>query len=154
MLTEICQELHNWFDRGMPRHFGKVSVSGGVLLLDGSAPDLQPGQFYRLVGTVFNDGVHKWGDASDQLTDERAVDAALWEMAVPQAVLQLAADIATWQAKYGGVGSLNMSPYTSESFGGYSYSKGGGGSGSAGSGGSGTWQAAFAPRLNRWRKLR
>ena len=67
---------------------------------------------------------------------------------IPKAVVELAGEIAAWQEKYGAVID---SPYTSESFGGYSYSKASGAGDSAGSGG---WQAAFRARLNPYRKLK
>lgn len=146
MLTELCQELNNWFD--VDRYFGVFTIEDGEL----SAPFLQDGQYYRIYGSIFNDGVHKYGDESDVLQDE-SFDGAVWEMAVPPAVVALDADITAWQAKYGSAESEAMSPFTSESFGGYSYSKSNGRSDS-GSAGTGTWQSAFSSRLNLWRKIR
>lgn len=120
--------------------------------MDGEPVDLQEGQYYRIIGSIFNDGVHKYGDAD--LTNERTTQCTVWAMAVPPAVVQLANDIAAWNALYGTVDSVNMSPYTSESFGGYSYSKSGGGSSSGANGSSGgNWRAAFSDRLNKWRKI-
>lgn len=145
MLTELCQELRNWFDR--ERHIGTFEISGGVL----TAPFLVNGQYYRIIGSIFNDGVHKRGDANDVLTDETFA-GAVWSLAIPKAVINLATEIAEWQTKYGAVGSAAMSPFNSESFGGYSYSKSAGGGSSGASGASG-WKAAFASRLNAWRKL-
>ena len=58
-----------------------------------------------------------------------------------------------WSDKYLGVDSAAMSPFNSESFGGYSYSKSGGSSSSGNVDLSGTWQGAFADRLNNWRKI-
>ena len=49
MLTELCQELRNWFDR--ERHPGTYEITGGVL----TAPFLVSGQYYRIIGSVFND---------------------------------------------------------------------------------------------------
>lgn len=152
MLTQICQELRNWFERGLPKYSGIVHIDNGVVTVDGETPSLQTGQHYRLIGTVFNDGVHVWGDTQD-LTPEADVDATLWEMRVPPVVVDLANDIAAWQDKYGGVGSENMSPFSSESFDGYSYSKASGGSSTGGGGSTVDWRSAFASRLNRWRKI-
>jgi hypothetical protein len=45
-----------------------------------------------------------------------------------------------------------MSPFTSESFGGYSYSKGGGSDASGK--GQNTWQGAFKARLNAYRRMK
>ena len=146
MLTELCQEIKNWFDAD--RVFDTFSIENGELHL----PFLQNGQYFRIVGSVFNDGVYQY--PANGLMDE-TFDGAVWAMAVPPEVIALASDIEAWQTKYGAADSAAMSPFQSESFGGYSYSKGSGSSGSGGSGGSGaTWQSAFAGRLNLWRKIR
>ena len=150
MLTEICQYLKNWFTRKPdgsehPKYYGDFIIADGALVTD----KLVDGQYFRILGSLFNDGVHKFG--SDTLTDE-AFNGAIWSMSIPPSVIQLAADIAQWQAMYGGVDTQAMSPFQSESFGGYSYSKAGGGS-SDGDSGSGTWQGAFAKRLSPWRKI-
>lgn len=139
MLSELCKELNNWFETS--RRFGSYTISGGGLALD----FLQPGQHFRIVGSVFNDGVYTYPVSS--LTDE-TFDGAVWPMAVPPDVLQLSSEIDDWTEKYG---EASASPYQSESFGGYSYTKG-----SAANAGesSVTWQGTFASRLNRWRKVR
>ena len=150
MLTEICQEIRNWFDKD--RYFGTFKIEDGVLTNeDGTALPLVADQYYRIIGSVFNDGVHKVG-ASSYLKDE-IFDGAIWAMAIPPQVIALATEIEAWQDKNGGVASVNMSPYNSESFGGYSYSKSGGGAASGGDSGAGTWQGAYAKRLNMWRKI-
>lgn len=141
MLTELCQELRNWFCR--EKYFGTFTIEDGAIAVpDGS---LQDGQFFRVIGSVFNDGVHQYG--VDELTDE-AFKGAIWAMAVPPAVIDLSERIKEWTTKYGDSVS---SPYSSESFGGYSYQKAGSGQGSANSGP--TWQSTFAGELNRWRKI-
>lgn len=144
MLTELCQELRNWFD--LDRRFGTFTISGGTLTAD----FLQPNQYYRIVGSIFNDGVHKYGDTSDALTDE-TFDGAVWALGIPKAVVDLAGEIDTWQSKYG-ADSPAMSPFVSESFGGYSYNKGSSTVGSNSYTGT-SWQTAFASRLNKWRKI-
>jgi len=147
MLTELCQELRNWFDR--ERFYGTFEITGGTL----TAPFLIAGQYYRIKGSIFNDGVHKYGDAEDKLTDE-TFKGEVWAMAIPKAVLLLADDIAAWKAKYCAVDSEAMSPFQSESFGGYSYNKGSGSVavGAAASTPTG-WKAVFQSELNRWRKI-
>jgi hypothetical protein len=84
-----------------------------------------------------------------ELKDE-VFEGSLWLMAIPQAFLDLVEEIDAWQKKNGAVDSAAMSPFNSESFGGYSYSKG---VGSSGGGLATTWQAAYAARLNAWRKI-
>ena len=143
MLTELCQELNNYFDK--ERHFGTFTIADGTIAAD----FLVPGQYYRVVGSIFNDGVHKYG--SEELTDE-IFKGSVWALAIPAAVINLAAEIADWQLKYGGADSAAMSPFQSESFGGYSYSKGSGVTSGSTVGAVG-WQTAFRSSLNRWRKL-
>ena len=143
MLTELCQELKNWFER--EKYFGTFTIeSGEIAMPDGS---LQDGQFFRVIGSVFNDGVHKYNEGG--LTDE-VFKGAIWAMAVPPAVIELSERIDEWQDKYGDSVS---SPYSSESFGGYSYTKASAGQGNANSGSSPTWQSTFANDINRWRKI-
>ena len=144
MLTELCQELHNWFDR--ERRFGTFKIEGGNITAD----FLREGQYFRVIGSIFSDGVHQY-PASD-LKDE-VLEGSVWSLAIPGAVIKLATEIAAWRDRNESANSANMSPFQSESFGGYSYSKsGGGGSGGAYSGPM-SWEAAFARRLNMWRKI-
>lgn len=149
MLTEICQYLRNWFARD--KLLGDFVISGGELTYsDGTALSLLYGQYFRIIGSVFNDGVHKWGDEEDALTDETAFDGAVWPMAVPPGMIALDAEITAWQEKNGSLDSYNMSPFQSESAFGYSYAK-------KYAGGSAqqcvTWQSQFAARLAPWRKI-
>lgn len=140
-LTELCQELKNWFD--VKRIFGRFEVSEGEI----SLPDLQNKQYFRIVGSVFNDGVHQY--QATNLKDE-SFEGAVWYMAVPPTVLNLLDEINQWQETYGGV--VN-SPYSSESFGGYSYTKKSGSSSNTVDSSDYNWRTAFADRLNRWRKV-
>ena len=71
-------------------------------------------------------------------------------MAVPSEVIDLSTEIDKWIEA--NADTLN-SPFQSESFGGYSYSKASGTSGTSGDG-SITWQSHFAGKLNKWRKMR
>ena len=142
MLTELCQELRNWFER--EKYFGTFTIENGQINVpDGS---LQSGQYFRIVGSVFNDGVHQYG--TDELRDE-VFEGAIWSMAVPPAVIDLSERISEWVTKYGDSVS---SPYSSESFGGYSYQKANVGQGNAASSNP-TWQSTFANELNRYRKI-
>ena len=117
MLTEICAEIKNYFSLEEDRFRGDYAVVNGAITPE---VPLAENQYYRIIGSVFNDGVHKKGD---ELIDEGTFHGAVWAMRVPQTVLSLSNDIAAWQAENGSSQSANMSPYTSESFGGYSYSK-------------------------------
>lgn len=150
MLSELCRELRNWFDRDQPHLHGAFEIKNGTIADQDFTDVIQNNQYFRIQGSVFNDGVYKYDDKLE-LTDELFVGSVAL-MAVPKEVLDLSAEIDAWQAKYGGVDSEAMSPFMSESFGGYSYSKSGG-NGSAAGTGSASWQSAFGSRLNRWRKI-
>jgi hypothetical protein len=63
---------------------------------------------------------------------------------VPPTLIALAADIEEYEKK----AKETVSPYNSESFGGYSYTKATDSSGTPIS-----WEKAFAKRLNKWRKI-
>ena len=144
MLTELCQELNNWFER--EKRSGSFRIANGML----EADFLLPGQYFRVMGSLFNDGVHQYGN--DFLNDEDFT-GSVWSLAIPVAVIKLSEDIDAWRAKYEAPDSSAMSPYMSESFGGYSYSKGSAISGT-GTGGATSWRTSFASRMNAWRKLR
>lgn len=134
-LTELCAELHNYFE--VSKHFGTFEISGGQISLD----FLQNGQYFRIIGSTFNDGVYQY--PADDLTDEE-FNGAIWAMAVPPAVVSLSAEIEEFSSS----DAAKPSPYVSESFGGYSYTKATGSNGAPIS-----WQIAFADRLRKWRKL-
>ncbi len=140
MLEQILDFIHNYFIVGVIT--GDFSVVDGALTVEG----LQEGQYYKIEGSVFNDGVHQY--PSTDLTDEQ-FSGRIGAMAVPPMLIALCAEIEAWQNKYG---AQALSPYQSESFGGYSYSKGSG----AKADGSAVllgWQDVFGRRLNKWRKL-
>lgn len=135
-LTNVCQDLKNYFVKSI--HTGTFEISGGQLQVDFLLPD----QYFRIVGSTLNEGV--WQYPSEELKDE-TFEGAVWAMAVPPAVVALAADIDVWLATNAEV--IN-SPFQSESFDTYSYNKGG-------SGGAGelSWMDHFRSRLNQWRRI-
>lgn len=136
MLEAVLQHLNNWFLVPDGVYAGEFTVQDGQLTLS----FLQTGQYFRVMGSVFNDGLHQYPAAD--LTDE-AFTGTVWALAVPKAVVELAGEIDTWQTKNGEPG-----PYTAESFGGYSYSKATNASGMAVG-----WQDVFKSRLNDWRRI-
>lgn len=150
MLSEICAEIKNYFTWEQDKHIGDFSISGGQI-----APSFDiPTDYIRIVGSHLNDGVHKRGENGFNLIDEGKFHGGVWVMSPPADFLALAAEIEAWQTKYSGVDSVAMSPFQSESFGGYSYSKASGGSGSAGTSSVPNWQSVFASRLNVYRRIR
>lgn len=135
MLEQVLRHLNNWFLVDI--HEGTFTVENGSIAL----PFLQTNQYFRIVGSVFNDGLHQY--PAVDLTDE-TFTGSVWALAVPKAVVELAVEIDAWQTKNGDPG-----PFTSESFGGYSYSKATNASGMAVG-----WQDVFKSRLNDWRRIR
>ena len=136
MLDEILAEIRNYFVVSV--HSGDFKVIGGKL----SPLDfLQNGQYFRVVGSVMNDGVYRYPCST--LTDE-TFSGEIWALAVPPTLLALVADIEEYEKK----AKETVSPYTSESFGGYSYTKATDSNGSPLS-----WEKVFAKRLNKWRKI-
>lgn len=117
MLTDLCAELKNYFEVPNGRHFGTFTVSGGVLApLD----FLKHGQYFRIVGSVFNDGV--WQYPAVGLTDE-TFDGAVWAMAVPRTVVELSNDIDAIKEQIDRIAQQETG-FSSESYpNGYSYSK-------------------------------
>jgi hypothetical protein len=139
MLEQVLRHLNNWFLVDI--HEGTFTVENGSIAL----PFLLTNQYFRICGSVFNDGLHLY--PAVDLTDE-VFTGTVWALAVPKAVVSLSEDIDAWQEKNG---EAVLSPYTSESFGGYSYTKASGGTG--GTSAITGWQDAFRGRLNDWRRI-
>ena len=101
MLEQLLAELHNWFrvrDGVDGVHRGSYAIQNGEITLD----FLREGQYFRIVGSLFNDGLHQYGPGMEVLRDE-AFTGAVWALAVPEAVVELAGEIAAWRKKYGAV---------------------------------------------------
>lgn len=137
MLEEILRHLNNWFlvPDGVYEDTYTIEDSGIAL------PFLVNGQYFRIVGSLFNDGLHQY--LAEDLTPE-TFNGAVWALAIPKQVITLADEIKAWQDKQGA-----PSAYTSESFGGYSYSKATNASGVPLG-----WQDVFKSQLSRWKKIR
>lgn len=147
-LTEVCASIKNYFLRS-----DSDIIRRTFTIVSGTAPlsTLAEGQYFRIKGSVLNDGV--WQNTAADLANLRpeSFTGEIWSMSVPRDFEQLCDDITAWRTKNEAADSTNMSPYTSESFGGYSYSKGGGSSASGGS--AVTWQSQFSSRLNTYRRI-
>ena len=139
MLEQVLMNIRRWFPVDGGIHSGTFTIEDGGITL----PFLADGQYFRICGSVFNDGLHQYNVLD--LVDE-TFTGTIWALAIPKAVLELADEIGKWQEKNGEAAS---SPFSSESFGGYSYSK----STDAETGGAVTWQSAFKQQLSAWRKI-
>ncbi len=132
MLEDVMRETRNFF--AVREFSGQFTIKDSVL----SPACIAEGQYFLIEGSVFNDGVYQYGDT---LTDEEFTGHVSL-LAPPASFLSLVKEIEDYQTKYG-----EASPYTSESFGGYSYTK------AAGSNGSVSWADVYSKRLNVWRKV-
>ena len=142
MLETVLTHLKNWFVVPRGVHEGVYTIENGALEL----PFLHNGQYYRICGSIFNDGLHKYGDADDKLQNE-TFTGTVWALAIPKSVVELSEKIEEWQNKNG---EVVASPFSSESFGGYSYTK----ATDSVTGAPATWETVFRSQLNPYRKLR
>ena len=138
MLEQVLMNIRNWFTVDGGIYSGTFTIEDGGITL----PFLANGQYFRICGSVFNDGLHQYPE--DDLVDE-TFNGTIWALAIPKAVIDLADEICKWQEKNGEAAS---GIYQSESFGGYQYSKQ-----TESDGGQVTVWSVFRKRLNQWRKL-
>lgn len=148
-IYEVCLEVHNFFAKESDIHKGEYTIANGAITNVGF---LAENQYFRIKGSVFNDGVYKYtSEALDDLIAE-SFSGEIWAMSPPKAFIEMCDKMSDWENRYGGVDSAAMSPFNSESFGGYSYSK----SNNAGADGSSAASSVFgvfASDLNKWRRL-
>lgn len=154
MLERIIRHTKNWFERDAARSwirnvvFSTFTIEGGELAIaDGF---LQEGQYFRIVGSVFSDGLHQWPEYD--LRDE-TFTGEVWALRIPNDFLALAKEIEQWQADYEAFCDKvanSDSLYKSESFGGYTYTKADVPSKDEQVG---MWAKAFARQLARYAKV-
>ena len=92
MLEQVLSHLHNWFQREILP--GTYTIQDGCIAL----PFLRPGQYFRICGSVFNDGLHRYGPDMPMMEDE-TFTGTVWALAIPQQVIDLAGEIT---AEYAG----------------------------------------------------
>ncbi len=148
MIGEVCAELRNWFcDKKL---IGRVIIENGCISVieDGKkeraelSEMVSEGQYIRVIGSVFNDGVYKFGYLFSQ---DESFDGAVWLMKPPADFLKLVDEIEAYNSS----DAAKPSPFISESFGGYQYTKVSDYKGGTCTG----WQSVFRQKLNRWRKI-
>lgn len=152
MLEVVMRHIRNYFIRD--HRIGNFTISDGMI----SPHDfLLEGQRFYVTGSLLNDGVYTYHadgvkndlDSVDVDLKDESFAGTVFALAVPPTFIALVQQIVEWVGKFGDVAN---SPYQSESFNGYSYTKASGGAGSGASGGP-TWQDVFRSQLNEWRKV-
>ena len=109
MMGSVLSHLHNWFVAPDGVHEGTFTIEDGSIDL---SDFLKDGQFFRICGSTFNDGVFAY--AAETLTDE-TFTGTIWALNVPPALSRLVAEIEDYENR----AEAKPSPYKSESFGGY-----------------------------------
>lgn len=137
MISEVMRHIRNYFQTG-------EYIDGTYTIQDGTIdlPFLLDGQYFLIEGSVLNDGVYQYPPFE---LDDETFTGTIVPLKPPKAFLNLCEDIAQYVEKYGG---SNVGPYSSESFGGYTYTRATNQNGSPQ-----TWKDVFASRLNEWRKV-
>lgn len=143
-LSEICQDIHNWFARA--RYIGHITIDAvGGVFCNGVALGLAEGQYFRVIGSIYSDGVHLYPDADGPAEE---FDGAVWEMRIPPAFLSLVREIEDWNENerpkmLGAYSSENLSSS------GYSYQRQNADEIQKAA----SYKTVFGDRLNRWRKI-
>ena len=137
MLDEILCHLRNYFVTTAER--GTYEIKDGMIT---PPPNLGEGQYFRIVGSLLNDGVYK---SAGELSDE-IFTGEIWLLAIPRSLILLAEEIKA----YNDSDMSKPSPYVSENyFGQYDYKRAEDERGVPIS----DWRAVFSKKLNRWRKI-
>ena len=137
MLYEVMRYLRNFFVVPDGIQHSTFEISNGSMTISGATA----GQYILIDGSLFNDGVYQY-PLSGLIDEEFEGTVAL--LAVPSAFLNKVAEIEEWKEKNAAV----QTPYQSESFGGYSYTRATNSEGNAVG-----WQDAFKSDLRIWKKL-
>lgn len=135
MLEQILEYINNWFIAKNGVYDGVFTVENGGIVL----PFLVDGQYFRIIGSIHNDGLYQY-PTSDLIDEE--FSGTIWALAIPKALIKLSEDITEFEAKN------QPSNFISESFGGYTYTKATDADGTAAG-----WQTVFKKRLNKYRKI-
>lgn len=138
-IDAVCSDLHNYFEEN--KVVGDYAIENGRITL----PFLVDGQYFRIVGSKFNDSVYIYHEEVTEddpgLTDE-TFHGAIWPMRMPKAFLKLCTEIKAYVES----DAAQASPYLSENISGfYSYTKA--------NVNDTAWQNVFKNRLAAYRKV-
>ena len=120
-LTEFCQRAKNWFDiksdhTPYGHYSGTITISDNSISVNGEPLDI-PTEYFRLIDSFKDNGVHKVGD---ELTDE-TFNGSVWLMVIPDSVTALVDNVIQDAIDNG---RIIKSPFVSESHKGYTYNLG------------------------------
>ena len=131
MLFEVMKLCRNFFTG--EHEDGVFKIENGTVSLSFKS------QYVLIEGSAFNDGLYAY--PLEGLEDEE-FNGCMTAVNPPKDFLSLVEEIEAYRSKY------EISPFISESFGGYSYQRGTNGNGKPVS-----WADAFKDRLKVWTKI-
>jgi hypothetical protein len=148
MLNEICEHLHNFFDRRddgeyIDRTAGTFTILNG--LISPLPSSLIAGQYIRIVGSLLNDGIYLLPSnfTISSLVNETFTGAIFGlSISSDRVFLTRVSEITAYVAANPATG------FVSESFGGWSGTRATGANGAVS-----PWQIVYEKQLNRWRKM-
>lgn len=140
-LEEYCANLKNYFlsDSDKDIYIGVYSIKNNMIDVD---KFISENQYFRIVGSKFNDGVYKY-TKDLELIDE-TFKGAIWAMSVPPHFISAVEEANKYLLEH-----PNAMALQSESFGGYSYTRG-----SDSGNGFGYFPSSISEKLNRYRRVR
>lgn len=153
MLEQICDFVHNYFI--LNEYEDTYEIANGTV----SLPFLIEGQRFKVNGSALNDGVYTYhtngiiyDDDDTEIVDlmPESFTGTIYAMGVPKTFWKIVQEIINWQIANKAV---LESPYESESFGGYSYTKASGATKAGQAKQALTWRDIFKNQLNAYRKL-
>lgn len=133
MLEQVLAYLNRYFET-WTSPIQEWTITGGRL----EVPGALSGQYIQIYGSALNDGVYQYPMSG---LDDETFTGTVRLLAIPKAVLTLVDEIQAWTEKN------QPTAFTSESFGGYSYSRATNANGVAAG-----WQEVFGSRLAPYRK--
>lgn len=138
MLEAILQRINNYFVKNIIE--GVIEVADGAITANGKPIEIAENQYIRIKDSIFLDGVYQF---PSELAGNEKFFGEVWLLAVPLAIIELADEITEW--------CVNNQPTNiiSESFGGYSSTKGTNKSGTA----TADWSEVFVDRLKAYKKI-
>lgn len=147
LIKEVCDYIHNYF---IVDTVESNFVIKNHVLQNNDLLELYENQYFIIEGSIFNDGLYKYTEDVElsDLVDEEFY-GTIKELAIPRDVLKIIGDIDAWNTN--NADTLN-SPFQSESFGGYSYSKGNSTTAN-GKNRSYSWKDVFGSKLYPYRKI-
>ena len=115
-ITHMCCLLKNYFTDSKHIFHGTYTIRDKTI----SAEFVQNNQYFRISGSVFNDGVYcNTPEDLERLRDE-TFTGAIWVMSVPAGFIELCDDAERFKSKITEISAI-FEGYTSESWGGYTY---------------------------------